>query len=126
MLYGIRRKGVNASGALFGLIVSIVLSIASHMFLACLAAFFFTSSRATKFRSQMKCKIESDFKGGEGKRNWIQVLCNAGMGTQLALLYLLDCGSGEQPIDFYRQYRASWLGIGIMSKAAYCNQKLLL
>lgn len=68
----------------------------------------------------MKMKIESDFKGGEGKRNWIQVLCNAGMGTQLALLYLLDCGSSEQPIDFYKQYRASWLGIGIMSKYFEC------
>lgn len=53
---------------------------------------------------------------GEGQRNWIQVLCNAGFAAQLALFYMLDCGSGERAIDFVKQYRSSWLGIGIMSK----------
>lgn len=38
------------------------------------------------------------------------------MATQLAFLYLLDCGSGERPIDFQSLYRSSWLGVGIMSK----------
>lgn len=120
-MYGLKRKGVNSSGAVFGLITAIILSIASHMFLTCLATFFFTSSKATKFGTNFKRKIESNFKGGEGRRNWIQVLCNAGMATQLALLYLLDCGSGERAIDFQNQYRASWLSIGIMSSFACCN-----
>lgn len=65
MLYGLKRKGVDRSGASLGLIVAIILSIASHAFLACLATFFFTSSRATKYRSHMKRKIENDFKGGK-------------------------------------------------------------
>lgn len=64
MLYGLKRKGVDKSGAALGLIIAITLSIASHAFLACLAAFFFTSSRATKYRSHLKRKIENDFKGG--------------------------------------------------------------
>lgn len=40
---------------------------------------------------------------------------------QLALLYLLDCGSSEQPIDFSAHYRSSWLGVAIMSSFACCN-----
>lgn len=64
MLYGWKRKGVNKSGAAFGLVVAIILSIASHAFLASLATFYFSSSRATKFGSKKKQKIESDFKGG--------------------------------------------------------------
>lgn len=64
MLYGLKRKGVNRSGAFLGLVVAITLSIASHAFLACLATFFFTSSRATKYRDHMKREIENDFKGG--------------------------------------------------------------
>lgn len=40
---------------------------------------------------------------------------------QLALLYLLDCGSGERPIDFSTQYRSSWLGIGILAAFSCCN-----
>lgn len=49
-----------------------------------------------------------------GQRKWIQVLCNGGMATQLALLYILDVGCGELPIDFNRHYRPSWLSIGIL------------
>lgn len=121
MTYGLRRGGVNKSGACFGLLIAIILSLASHAFLASLAMFYFTSSKATKFRGKEKAKFEDDFKGAEGKRNWAQVLCNAGMPAQLALLYLLDCGSGEHPIDFSGRYRSSWLGVGIMSAFACCN-----
>lgn len=64
MLYGLRRKGLDRGGAALGLVVATTLAIASHAFFACLATFFFTSSRATKFRSHRKRKIESDFKGG--------------------------------------------------------------
>ena len=64
MAYGLKKKGVNKSGAMFGLIVAIILSIASHAFLACLFTFFFSSSKATKFRSKMKAKIEEEFKEG--------------------------------------------------------------
>lgn len=49
-----------------------------------------------------------------GQRNWIQVLCNGGMATQLALLYLLDSGCGERPVDFHKDYRSSWLSLGIL------------
>lgn len=121
MMYGLKRKGVNKSGAALGLFCAIILSISSHAFLACLATFFFSSSRATKFRSNEKRKFENDFKDGEGRRNWAQVICNAGMPTQLALLYLLDCGYGERPIDFTQLYRSSWLGVGIMGAFACCN-----
>lgn len=64
MLYGLKRKGVNRSGAVLGLVVATILSIASHAFLACLATFFFSSSRATRYRGHMKRQIENDFKGG--------------------------------------------------------------
>lgn len=64
MAYGLKRKGVNYSGAALGLIIAVTLSLANHAFLACLATFFFSSSRVTKFRSHLKRKIEVNFKGG--------------------------------------------------------------
>ncbi|XP_019844630.2 transmembrane protein 19 [Bactrocera dorsalis] len=121
MTIALRRKSVNKSGAALGIIFSFILSIANHAFFASLAAFFFTSSRATKFRAHLKRKFEKDFKEGEGQRNWVQVLCNGGMATQLALLYLIDCGSCERPIDFSNEYRSSWLGVAVMSAFACCN-----
>jgi hypothetical protein len=38
------------------------------------------------------------------------------MATQLAFLYMLDLGCGERPIDFVKDYRASWLGLGVLGK----------
>lgn len=65
MSYGLKRKAVNYNGAALGVVIAIILSLANHAFLACLATFFFSSSRVTKFRSHLKRKIESDFKGGK-------------------------------------------------------------
>ncbi|XP_064545810.1 transmembrane protein 19 [Drosophila montana] len=121
MTVALRRRSVSKSGAALGVVVAFTLSIASHPFFASLVVFFFSSSRATKFRAQLKRKFEDDFKEGEGQRNWVQVLCNGGMATQLALLYLIDCGSGERSIDFAKEYRSSWLGIAVMSAFACCN-----
>lgn len=121
MCYGLKRKGVNRSGAVLGLIVGVVLAISNHAFLVTLSTFFLSGSRATKFRNQEKQKFEEDFKGGEGKRNWLQVLCNTGMALQLAVLYIIDCGCGERPIDFKSNYRSSWLSIGVMASFACCN-----
>ncbi|XP_050419993.1 transmembrane protein 19 [Adelges cooleyi] len=119
-VFGYLKKSVNLSGALLGIFVGFILTLSSYTFLVCLLTFFVTSSRATKFRSKVKKQLEPDFKEG-GQRNWVQVLCNGGMATQLALLYILDVGCGELPIDFDLKYRPSWLSIGILGAFASCN-----
>ena len=43
------------------------------------------------------------------------------MATELALLYLLDVGSADLPVDFRHQYRASWLGVAVLGAVACCN-----
>ncbi|CAH0715670.1 unnamed protein product, partial [Brenthis ino] len=119
-IYGYRKKSVNISGALLGIVLTFILTLSNYCFLADLLVFFFTSSKATKYRPHLKRKIEEDFKEG-GQRNWVQVLCNGGMAAQLALLYLLDVGASEKPIDFEKNYRSSWLSIGVLSVFACCN-----
>lgn len=42
------------------------------------------------------------------------MLCNGGMAAQLALLYVLDSGTGERPVNFTSDYRASWLAMGVV------------
>lgn len=64
---------VFRSGAFSGVIVALFLTIASPVYMVTLGAFFFSSSRITKYRSDVKEKIEKDFKVG-GQRNWVQVL----------------------------------------------------
>lgn len=96
-----------------GLLLGFILTLSSFAHLICLVTFFVTASKATKFRAAQKKKIEADYKEG-GQRSWVQVLCNGGMAAQLAVLYLLDVGCGERPIDFDKNYRSSWLSVGIL------------
>ena len=56
-----------------------------------------------------------------GQRNWLQVLCNGGVAAYLALIYFVESGSGEHPIDFRYHYRQSWLSIAILSTASFIN-----
>lgn len=119
MIYGYKRKSVNKSGAFFGVLCAVILSLASFVYLAVLACFFFAGSRATKFRESEKKKIEKDFKVG-GQRNWIQVLCNGGFQTFLALTQIVEGMLGERPIDFQNNFIGTILGIGIMSSFACC------
>ncbi|XP_011499884.1 PREDICTED: transmembrane protein 19 isoform X2 [Ceratosolen solmsi marchali] len=118
-LWGLKRKNIDITGAILGFFMGFILTLTSFSHVACLIAFFFTSSKVTKFRVERKRAIEEIKEGGQ--RNWIQVLCNGGMAAQLAILYLLDVGCGERPIDFDKDYRSSWLSIGIMGAIACCN-----
>ena len=46
----------------------------------------------------------SAFSSSGGRRNWLQVLCNAGVATQMALVFMIDAGCGEIPVDFSKRY----------------------
>lgn len=63
-IYGYRKKSVNISGALLGIVLTFILTLSNYCFLADLLVFFFTSSKATKYRPHLKRKIEEDFKEG--------------------------------------------------------------
>ena len=59
-------------------VVGFTLTLAHYSFLASLLFFFISSSKATKYRQDVKKNFEEDFKEG-GQRNWLQVtgiLCN--------------------------------------------------
>lgn len=116
MYIGLYRRSVNLSGGILGVIMAFLLCLANHAFFVDLIVFFFTSSRATKFRSHLKKKFERNYRGGEGKRNWMQVLCNGGTATHLTLLYLIDCGISDRGVNFLDDYRASWFITAIMCK----------
>ncbi|XP_015605152.1 transmembrane protein 19 [Cephus cinctus] len=118
--WGLKKKSLDFSGAVLGLFIGFVITLTSYAHVACLIAFFVSSTKATKFRADRKKKMSCDFKEC-GQRNWIQVLCNGGMAAQLAILYLLDVGCGERPIDFVKDYRSSWLSMGILGGFACVN-----
>lgn len=53
-----------------------------------------------------------------GQRNWVQVFCNGAVPTELALLYMIENGPGEMPIDFSKQHTASWMCLSLLAALA--------
>ncbi|ESO06357.1 hypothetical protein HELRODRAFT_106099 [Helobdella robusta] len=117
--YGLKKRSLSSSGAQVGFIIGFVMTISSLSFFACLFVFFMLGSTVTKWRSGQKCKFEENYKEG-GQRNWLQVICNGGVAAQLAILYMIDNGCRELPIDFSRFYSASWLSCGLVGALACC------
>lgn len=91
--------------------------MSSYTFMASLLVFFIVCSKVTNWKSMVKRTFEENFKEG-GKRNWLQVICNGGIAAELALLYCIDSGSKELPINFSKYYTSSWLSCGIIGALA--------
>lgn len=53
-----------------------------------------------------------------GQRNWLQVFCNGGIPTEIALLYMIENGPGEIAINFSKQYTASWMCLSLLGALA--------
>lgn len=113
----LKKRSLDYSGALGALLVGFVLTMANFSFFSSLLAFFITSSRLTRWGGAVKKKIDADYKEG-GQRNWVQVFCNGGVPTELALLYMIEVGPGEIPIDFGKQYSASWMCLSLLGALA--------
>ena len=89
---GLKKQSLDPSGAALGVVVAFVLTISRWSFLWSLMAFFVTSSKATKYKQELKKKIEGDdFKPG-GQRNWVQVICNGGVALFMAVQYIHSVG----------------------------------
>ncbi|KAI0231759.1 Transmembrane protein 19 [Lamellibrachia satsuma] len=115
--WGLKRKSLNSSGAATGLVVGFVISLSNYCFLAALLVFFVSGSKLTKFRADQKRSLEENFKEG-GQRNWVQVVCNAGVATELALILMVESGCGEFLVDFSHHYTVSWLCMGVLGALA--------
>ncbi|XP_031715099.1 transmembrane protein 19 [Anarrhichthys ocellatus] len=112
-----KRGSLSCSGVMGALLVGFVLTMANYSFFSALLAFFITSSKLTRWGGAQKRKLDAEYKEG-GQRNWIQVFCNGGVPTELALLYMIEVGPGEMPIDFSRQYTASWMCLSLLGALA--------
>jgi hypothetical protein len=84
------------AGALVAAFVGTSNIMASYAFGGLLLAFFVSSSGLTRFSGSFKKKYDAEHKKG-GQRNWVQVLCNGGLPSVLALLYLYVTASGHAP-----------------------------
>lgn len=114
---GYYKKSLDFSGYLAALVIGFLLTISNYCFSTSLIVFFFTASSVTKFRSVKKRQLEENFKEG-GRRNWVQVLCNGLIAAAIALIYTIDIGLKETPVNFISSYNASWLSMSVLGALA--------
>ncbi|GAB1295572.1 Transmembrane protein 19 [Apodemus speciosus] len=107
---------MTASTYYGGLVVGFILTIANFSFFTSLLMFFLSSSKLTKWGGAVKKRLDAEYK--EGQRNWVQVFCNGAVPTELALLYMIENGPGEMPIDFSKQHTASWMCLSLLAALA--------
>ena len=91
-------KNFTTSGALLALMVGFILTLANYSFFLSLLAFFVSSNRAMKYKEEAKKSLDENYGGRQ--RTWLDILCSSGMALELCLLYLIDIGSADLPIDF--------------------------
>ncbi|KAM4671781.1 transmembrane protein 19 isoform 4-T4 [Amazona ochrocephala] len=122
---GFKKKSLDHSGALGGLVVGFILTVANYSFFTSLFVFFVTSSKLTKWKKDIKKQIDSEYKEG-GQRNWLQVLCNGGVPTELAILYMIENGPGTNGAITFVGLLSSLLGGMVVGIAYFITQLIFV
>lgn len=98
-LHGYRKRSLDISGACAAVCVGFVSFVVSYRMGTILIVFYYTSSKITKVREDVKEQFERDYKVA-GQRNATQVLANSAMATVVAALYFLVIGEDRHTVEF--------------------------
>lgn len=96
--HGLKRQSLNISGAVAAVVVGFISFAVSYRFGVILILFYYSSSKFTKLKENVKAKLEDGYAVG-GQRNWVQVLANSVIATALAAIYWFSCGD-DAHVDF--------------------------
>ena len=106
-LRGKKKKSLSTSGAAAAFFVGFLSFLASYRFGVCLILFYQSSSSLTKYKGEVKKKLEADYKE-VGQRNYMQVFSCSLLATILAMVYFAVEGN-DAPVDFTAHPRRSFL-----------------
>lgn len=89
---GLKKNSLDASGARAAFWVGTLILGSSFSFGLVLIVFYLSGSTFTRWKEGIKARYDKDVRGGGGQRTAVQVLCTAGVGTLLSVLYVLARG----------------------------------
>lgn len=96
-LIAIRKKSLDFAGIVSAIFVGSILTLSNYAFISMLMVFFFTSTKLTKFRSELKSNQDAD--SNKKPRSCANVLCNSAPAVVFAILYSLEAGCCEININ---------------------------
>ncbi|KAG0378545.1 Transmembrane protein 19 [Mortierella sp. AD032] len=121
--HGLTKKALSQSGAMAATVVGLgTFTNSPYVFGTVLMTFFLSSSKLTKFKSQIKKTLEEDHQEGGG-RTAIQVFSNGATGAALALLfqYIFWTTESRPATLFVNDWRASTVLFAYIGHYACCN-----
>lgn len=96
-LHGYKKRSLSKSGAIAAIVVGFFSFGASYRAGVILILFYYSSSKLTKVRDDIKSKLEEEYTVG-GQRNWVQVFASSILATVVAILFYLFCGEDQNII----------------------------
>lgn len=119
-----KNKKLDTPAMITAFVMGFVETLSNLCMMATTIAFFMAGTRATKYKRNFKEFSEDDTKSG--RRNWIQVISNGGVGMEISILLLIEKGpANELPINFLYDYFPTWLSIAFLgSVACACGDTL--
>ena len=83
--YSLATRKLSQSGAIAAFIVGLAtFTNPNPIFSVILLVFFLAGSKATKYKKNIKLKLESDYEGSS-QLNWVQVFANGFLGSLISL-----------------------------------------
>lgn len=120
-----KNKKLDTLAMLIAFFMGFIETLSNLCMMATTIAFFLAGTKATKYKQASKTFDEQDVKSS-GRRNWIQVISNGGVGMEISILLLIEKGpANELPINFPYDYFPTWLSIAFLgSMACACGDTL--
>ncbi|KAF9307098.1 Transmembrane protein 19 [Mortierella antarctica] len=121
--HGLSKGSLAPSGAMAATVVGMgTFTNTPYVFSTVLMTFYLSSSRLTKYKSDIKKKLEEDHKEGGG-RTAIQVFSNGAVGTLIAIAfqYVYWTTESRPATLFMSDWRASTLIFAYIGHYACCN-----
>eukprot|EP01041_Mallomonas_annulata_P003793 gene3793-7537_t len=116
---GHKKKSLSISGAVAALIVGFVSFSTSYRFGILLILFYYTGSKFTKLKEDVKASLEDGYLVG-GQRNVIQVLANSILATFVAIIYFYMIGE-DTNVSFKSNDSNMITFFGYTSSKSYFN-----
>ena len=110
---GYKKKSLSISGSISAILVGFISFTCSYRFGFILILFYYSSSKLTRYKGDIKSTIEENHKIS-GERDIFQVVASSLLATIVASLFLYLCGE-DQNISFSAPSSMEVIFLGIIS-----------
>lgn len=115
----VKKNSLDFFGAVVALITGFVLTMSNYGFMAMLLAFYYSSTKLTKFRQHIKSS--QDAESEKKPRSASNVICNSLPALICAMFYMMESGCCETAVDLSPTsltFTSSWFSVAVLGSVS--------